>query len=262
MRAVLANGLTLHVQEDGDPAGAPVLFANSLGTDLRLWDRLLPHLPKGLRLIRYDKRGHGLSSCPDGPYSMDDLTDDAAALIEGLALGPVIFVGLSIGGMIGQNLAARRPDLIRALVLSNTAARMGEPEAWAARIAAIRAEGLASLEDAILDRWFGPAFRATPEAALWGAMLTRTPAAGYMGCCEAIAAADLHEQTRALRLPVLAIAGGHDGASPPAQVAATAALIPGARCHVIAEAGHLPCLETPAEFAALLTPFLKEHAHV
>lgn len=262
MRAVLANGLTLHVQEDGDPGGAPVLFANSLGTDLRLWDRLLPHLPRGLRLIRYDKRGHGLSSCPDGPYTMDDLTADAAALIEELALGPVIFVGLSIGGMIGQNLAARRPDLIRALVVSNTAARMGEPEVWATRIAAIRAEGLASLESAILDRWFGPAFRATPEAALWGAMLTRTPAAGYLGCCAAISTADLRDQNRALRLPVLAIAGAQDGASPPEQVAASAALIPGAHCHVIEHAGHLPCIETPAEFAAILSPFLKEHAYV
>lgn len=261
MRAVVANGITLHVREDGSPKGTPVVFANSLGTDLRLWDALIPHLPKGLRLIRYDTRGHGLSDCPDGPYTLDDLTADAAALIERLELGPVIFVGLSIGGMIGQTLAAQRPDLVRALVLSNSAARMGDPSIWSARIAAIRANGLGALQEAILDRWFGPAYRSAPDAALWGAMLSRTPEEGYIACCAAIAAADLTEQTRALRLPTMAIAGGHDGASPANQVAATAALIQGARCHVIQSAGHLPCVECPAEYAAILAPFLKEHAH-
>lgn len=261
MRAVNANGVTLHVHESGAPAGPSVVFANSLGTDLRLWDDLIPLLPEGLRLIRYDMRGHGLSSCPAGPYSLEDLTADAEALIDALGCGPVIFVGLSIGGMVGQSLAARRPDLVRALVLSNTAAKMGDAAAWNDRIAVITANGLASMEAAILDRWFGPRFRATEEAALWGAMLTGTPQAGYLGCCAAIAGADLTEATRSLRLPTLAIAGSHDGASPPDLVAATAALIPDARCQVIAGAGHLPCVEDPAAYAAILNPFLKEHAN-
>lgn len=261
MRAIDTNGVTLHVQEAGDPNGAPVVFANSLGTDLRLWDALIPHLPDGLRLIRFDKRGHGLSTCPVGPYSMDDLATDAEGLIDALDLGPVTFVGLSIGGMIGQNLASRRPDLIRALVLSNTAAKMGDPTSWNTRMAAIRKHGLPSMEDAILDRWFGPRFRATLEAKLWGAMLSRTPQAGYLGCCAAIANADLTATTHALRLPVLAIAGSNDGASPPDLVAATAGLIPGAQFQVIEGAGHLPCIESPAAYAAILNPFLKEHAY-
>ena len=261
MRAIVANGVTLHVNECGDPDGAPVLFANSLGTDLRLWDALIPLLPKGLRLIRYDKRGHGLSDCPEGPYAMDDLTSDAEALIAALDLGPVTFVGLSIGGMIGQSLASHCPDLVRALVLSNTAARMGDPASWNARIAAISANGLTSLEAAILDRWFGPRFRASTEATLWGAMLSRTPQAGYLGCCAAIAGADLTETTANLRVPTLAIAGSDDGASPPGLVAATAALIPDAAFHVIAGAGHLPCLEDPTTYAAILNPFLKEYAY-
>lgn len=262
MRALDVNGVTLHVQEAGDPAGAPVIFANSLGTDLRLWDDLIPLLPNGLRLIRFDKRGHGLSGCPDGPYSMDDLTTDTEALIEALELGPVTFVGLSIGGMIGQNLASRRPDLVRALVLSNTAAKMGDPATWEDRIAAISANGLKSMEAAILDRWFGPRFRTSPAADLWGAMFSRTPQAGYLGCCAAIAAADLTSTTSALRLPTLAIAGSHDGASPPELVAATAALTPKSIFHVIKGAGHLPCVEDPAAFAAVLNPFLMEHAYV
>ena len=261
MQAMSANGVTLHVREDGDPAGAPVIFANSLGTDQRLWDAVLPLLPKNLRLIRYDKRGHGLSQCPGGPCSIDDLTADVASLIDQLGLGRVTFVGLSIGGMIGQSLAATRPDLVRALVLSNSAAKMGDPAAWADRIASIQTNGLSAIKDAVLDRWFGPAFRNTPEASLWGALLARTPAAGYIGCCQAIAAADLTAQTATLRLPTLAIAGSHDGASPPDLVAATAALIQGAQVHTIDGAGHLPCVEDPAAFAAILNPFLKEHAN-
>jgi len=261
MRAVRANGVWLHVAERG-PVGAPaVLFANSLGTDLRLWDGLLPLLPEGLRYVRYDKRGHGLSDAPPGPWSIADLADDAAALIEVLGLGPVVFVGLSIGGMIGQHLAAARPDLVRALVLSNTAARMGTPDMWSARIESIRAHGLAHLEHAILDRWFGPSFRHSPEARLWGAMLTRTSRNGYISCCEAIASADLRERTAGLRLPALAIAGEFDGALSPDLVAATARLLPGAQYHVIPGAGHLPCVETPHALACLLGPFLRSHTH-
>lgn len=262
MRALAANGITLHLAETGDARGPAVVFANSLGTDLRLWDALLPLLPPGLRVIRFDLRGHGLSDCPDGPYGMEDLTADAAGLIDALSCGPVVLVGLSIGGMIGQMLAATRPDLVRALVLSNTAPRMGTPEMWAARSAAIRAGGLAAMQDAILDRWFGPAFRHRPEARLWGAMLTRTPVAGYLGCCAAIARADLTAATAALRLPTLVIGGAEDGASPPETVRAMAAAIPGATCHIIPGAGHLPCVEDPAAYAAVLGPFLKEHANV
>mgnify|MGYP001828996126 FL=1 len=259
MRALAANGVCLHVREDGDPMGQPVFFANSLGTDLRLWDALIPRLHEGLRLIRYDKRGHGLSECPPAPYSMDDLVADAEGVIEALDLAPVIFVGLSIGGMIGQRLAAKRPDLVKALVLSNTAARMGEPAMWHDRMTSVQQGGVASLETAILDRWFGASFRRSEEARLWGAMLSRTPAEGYLGCCAAIAESDLTDETATLRLPTLAIAGCHDGASPPDLVRATAALIPGVDMQVIEGAGHLPCVETPAAYGDLLNRFLKDH---
>jgi len=262
MRSLVSNGVTLHIREDGDPDGQPVMFANSLGTDLRLWDALIPHLPGGLRFVRYDKRGHGLSDCPCGPYNMDDLVADAEGVIETLGLGPVTFVGLSIGGMIGQHLAAQRPDLVKALALSNTAARMGEPAMWQDRMAAIRKDGIASLEAAILDRWFGPEFRPSEEARLWGAMLSRTPVEGYLGCCAAIAETDLTGETAKLRIPTLAIAGSHDGASPPDLVQATAALIPGADFQVIAGAGHLPCVEAPVAYGEILSKFLKDHVDV
>lgn len=256
-----ANGVALHVREDGDAGGAPVVFANSLGTDMRLWDEVVPLLPEGLRILRFDMRGHGLSACPAGPYTMDDLTSDTLAMMDVLGLGRVTFVGLSIGGMVGQDLAATAPDRVRALVLSNTAARMGTPAMWQTRIEAIEAEGLPAMEDAILDRWFGPAFRHTDAARLWGAMLSRTPQAGYLGCCAAIAGADLTQGTAGLRCPTLAIAGRDDRANPLDVVANTAALIPNAEFHVIEGAGHLPCVEDPRAFADILTPFLKEHAY-
>lgn len=246
----------MHCRVDGH--GPAVVFANSLGTDLRLWDAVLPLLP-GIRAIRFDKRGHGLSSL--GPQEgIDGFADDAAALIEAVAGGPVVFVGLSIGGMIGQALAARRPDLVRALVLSNTAARMGTAESWNARIATVRAGGIAAIGDAVMDRWFAPAFRATPALDLWRNMLVRTDADGYCAACAAIAGADLTAAAARLDLPVLAIAGDQDGASPPELVQGTADLIPGARFHIIPGAGHLPCVETPAAWAALVAPFVKEHA--
>lgn len=262
MRVAELNGTRLHWREDGDPDGAPVVFANSLGTDLRLWDAILPLLPEGLRFIRYDKRGHGLSDCPPGPYSIDMLAEDAGALIDMLDLRDPVFVGLSIGGMIGQCLAAKRPGLLRALVLSNTAAQMGTPEMWEQRMEAIRQGGIAAVAGPVLERWFAPDFRARPEAALWGNMLERTPKDGYLACCAAIAAGDLREGDKGLDLPVLAIAGELDGASPPDVVGATAALIPGARFEIIKGAGHLPCAETPEEHAALIGDFLKETGHV
>ena len=183
MRMVEANGIALHVREDGDPDGKPVVFSNSLGTDLRLWDAILPLLPKGLRIIRYDKRGHGLSDCPDGPYTLEDLVADAEALLEALGIRDCVFVGLSVGGLIGQELARNRPDLIRAAVLSNTALRMGTPDMWLDRMAAIRVGGLESIAEAIMDRWFGAGFRQRPEVALWKNMLTSIPQEGYLGCC-------------------------------------------------------------------------------
>ena len=163
----------------------------------------------------------------------------------------------------GRALAARRPDLLSALVLSNTAAAMGTPEAWQARIAAIRAGGIEAIADAVMERWFPPrGFRATPELALWRNMLTRTPPEGYIGCCAAIAGADLRATTAGLTLPTLAIAGAEDGASPPDLVADTARLISGARLATLPDTGHLPCVEAPAAYAAILSDFLKETAHV
>lgn len=260
MQTISTSGITLHIRDEGPRDGRAVLFANSLGTDLRVWDALLPLLPAGLRIVRYDKRGHGLSDATPAPYAMDRLVADAEAVCGGLGLRDVTFVGLSIGGLIGQGLAARRPDLVRALVLMDTAAKIGTAQMWQDRIDAITAGGVEALADPILERWFTPAFRAAnPGFALWRNMLTRTSVPGYTGCCAAIAGADLTDSTRALRLPVLAMAGDADGSTPPDLVRATADLC-GADFHVIPDAGHIPCVEQPQATARLLADFLERTA--
>ena len=260
MQAIKANDITLHVRDEGPRDGRVVVFGNSLGSDLRVWDTLLPLLPGGLRTVRFDKRGHGLSDATPAPYHMDLLVSDAEAVCERLGLRHATFVGLSIGGLIGQGLAARRPDLVGALVLMDTAVKIGTAEMWQSRIDTVRAHGIEALAGPILERWFTPRFRAAePQLALWRNMLVRTTVDGYAGCCAAIAGADLTATTRALTLPVMAMAGEQDGATPPDLVRATAELCE-APFHLIAGAGHIPCVEQPVATARLISDFLERTA--
>ncbi len=252
----------LHYRIDGDPDGAPIVFANSLGTDLRVWDAVVARLPRGLRIIRYDKRGHGLSSCPPGPYSMGALVRDAERLLDQLEVRDALFVGLSVGGMIGQGLAVKRLDMVRALVLSNTAAKIGTPEMWQQRIAAVREQGIEALADSVMERWFARDFRAKPDLQLWRNMLVQQSCEGYAGCCAAIAGTDFYTPTSGLRLPCLGIAGSEDGSTPADLVRETVDLIPGSQFHLIRRAGHIPCVEQPDEYADRLSAFLKETGHI
>ena len=261
MQTVLFDQMMVHFRDEGPRDGRVVMFGNSLGTDLRVWDVLLPLLPEGLRIVRFDKPGHGLSDCPEAPYAMDELVRDAENLAEHLGLKDITFVGLSIGGLIGQGFAAKRPDLVKALVLMDTAAQIGTDEMWNTRVNAVRKGGIESLADPILERWFAPTYRngQPSQMAAWRNMLCRTPAEGYIGCCQAIAAADLTESTRALTLPVMAMAGDQDGSTPPPLVQATAELC-GAAFHIIEDAGHLPCVEQPEVVAKLINEFLEATA--
>ena len=252
----------LHYRVDGDPDGAPIVFANSLGTDLRVWDAVVGRLPAGLRIIRYDKRGHGLSSCPPAPYSMGALVRDAERLLDHLQVRDCMLVGLSIGGMIAQGLAVKRLDQIRALVLSNTAAKIGTAEMWKERVQTVQSDGIEALADAVMERWFARGFRATPELQLWRNMLVQQSRDGYAGCCAAIAGTDFYTPTSGLRLPCLGIAGSEDGSTPPDLVRETVDLIPGSQFHLIRRAGHIPCVEQPDEYAARLTAFLRETGHI
>ena len=253
--------IVVHHGQSG-PAEAPLLvLVNSLGTDLRVWDALLPRLGDRFRLLRYDKRGHGLSDVTPGPYAMQQLAGDLARLLDAQGERAALICGLSIGGMIAQALAAARPDLVRGLVLMDTAHKIGTPEMWGERIAAIRAGGIASIADAILVRWFSPAFHQERQAELagWRNMLTRTPLEGYVACCAAIRDADLTEAARGIAVPTLCMVGDHDGSTPPEVVAELAGLVPGAKLATIAGAGHLPCVEQPDATGAAMSSFLAEN---
>ncbi|GGL51358.1 3-oxoadipate enol-lactonase [Wenxinia marina] len=253
------EGVTLYSRADGaeDPAAPTLVFANSLGTDLTLWDQLLPLLPRGLRFIRWDKRGHGQSDVPPAPYHMGTLVTDAAAVCDAWDVRDGVFVGLSIGGLIAQGLAVKRPDVMRAVVLSNTGAKIGTPQLWDDRIAAIRKGGLEAMADGVMERWFSRPFRESPQVRPWRDLLVSTPVEGYLGCCAAISGTDFWSTTASLRLPALGIAGSEDGATPPDLVRETVDLIPGSRFELIRGAGHLPCVEAPEEYARILTDFLR-----
>lgn len=257
-----ANGIGLHIVDEGPSEGPAVVFGNSLGCDLRIWEAVLPHLPAGLRLIRYDSRGHGLSDCPPGPYSMGTLVRDAEALLDALEVRDAVFVGLSLGGMVAQGLAVKRLDLLRGIVLSHTAAKIGTPEQWQERIDTVRAGGPAALTGTLMARWFTRGFRDSAEARLVRNMVAHQPAEGYAASCAAISGTDFYTPTSGLRLPCLGIAGSEDGATPPDLVRETVALIPGARFELMRRAGHLAPVEQPEAYAALLTRFLRDIGHV
>lgn len=256
------NGLRVHYTDQGDPDGPAIVFANSLGTDLRLWDQVLPLLPAGLRIIRYDKRGHGLTDATPGPYKMGTLVADLESLLVHLKVRDCLLVGLSIGGMIAQGLAVKRMDLVRAIVLSNTGAKIGTSEMWDERIAAVRAGGIEALADAIMQRWFSAPFRQTEAFHAWRNMLVRQTLDGYAGCSAAISGTDFYTPTSGLRLPALGIAGSEDGSTPPDLVRETIDLIPGSKFALIRGAGHLPCVENPEEYAGILNGFIKDTGHV
>lgn len=263
MHFMAVNGLSLHVSDDGAEGneGKPVLvFSNSLGTDFRIWDAVVARLGGRFRVVRYDKRGHGLSDIGKSPYVMADHVGDLAALLDSLGIGEAIVCGLSVGGLIAQGLYASRPELVRGLILCDTAHKIGNDELWNGRIAAVEKDGIESIAEGILERWFTRDLRHNDTIALagWRNMLTRTPAAGYAGTSAAIRDTDFTEEAKRISVPTLCVVGEEDGATPPALMQETTALVPGARLEVIAGAGHLPCIEKPEVVAELILGFTRE----
>jgi 3-oxoadipate enol-lactonase len=260
MAFVRVNGILLHHQVLG-PSGGPVLvFINSLGSDLRIWQEVAPAFTEQFRVVLYDKRGHGLSDAPPAPYSIDNHTNDLLALLDRLGIGKASLVGLSVGGMIAQRMAIRASDRVQSMALCCTAAKIGTPELWADRIGAVVAGGIEPIADNVLQRWFTPLFRETraDDLAGWRNMLVRQPAHGYAGTCAAIRDADLRPDAGRITVPTLCVAGDQDGSTPPEVVKETADLIPSARFALIEGAGHIPCVEKPAELSGLIEKHLQE----
>lgn len=258
MRMIRSNDIWLHMQEDGAAKAPPLLLINSLGTDLRMWDEVVAGLARDFRVIRFDKPGHGLSEAAPRPYRIEMLEAHALAVLAACGVEKADVLGLSIGGQIALSLALNHPERVRRLVLSNTAARIGSAAMWQDRIAALQQGGIAPMADAVLERWFSAPWRAAHPDALagWRVMLSRCDLTGYLGCCEALSTTDLSARCGELHMPVQVIAGGADGATPPDLVQGTADLIPQAALSCIQGVGHLPCVEDPEAYLAILRNFL------
>lgn len=260
---IRANGIVLHTRLLGAGDGSALVFSNSLGSDFRIWEEVAARLAGRYRILLYDKRGHGLSDAPPGPYTIDDHADDLLALLDHFNIASAAIVGLSVGGMVAQRLAVRAPGRVAAMVLCGTAARIGTPESWANRIGAVERGGIASVAESILELWFTADFRQrrANEFAGWRNMLVRMPADGYVATCATVRDTDLRADAARIATPVLCVAGDQDGSTPPDLVRATSRLIPGSRFALIKDAGHIPCVEQPEVLANLVREHLEGSSH-
>lgn len=251
------DGVDIAYRFDG-PSDAPVLlFSNSLGTSLAMWDAQAAALASKFRVLRYDTRGHGASSVPPGPYNIAQLGGDVCHLLDHLGIFRAHVCGLSMGGITAMWLALHHADRIDRLILANTAAYIGPPDNWTTRAAAVVRDGVAPLAPAVVARWLTPAYAAAHPAqvAMLETMLGATPPAGYAANCIAVRDNDLRAAVSAISAPTLVISGTGDLPTPPADGQFLAAQIAGAR-YAELPAAHLSNQECPAAFTRLLEDFL------
>jgi 3-oxoadipate enol-lactonase len=258
MTALDTENVRLYYQLSG-PEDAPVLlFSNSLGTDLTMWDPQALALAHDFRILRYDGRGQGQSTATPGPYSVAQLAEDVISLLSTLNLSRVHFCGLSMGGMVGMALAMRAPALLEKLVLCNTGPKIGTPETWDARIRAVRTGGMAAVVESVLERWFTRGFRAASPRAVdcTRQMLLRSPVEGYVACCAAVRDMDARETIANIRVPTLIISGAQDPVTPPQDGRYMEQNIPGSLCKQL-PAAHLSNIEAAEAFTTEVSRFLR-----
>jgi 3-oxoadipate enol-lactonase len=253
-----ANGIEINYEVEGD--GPVVLFSHALGTNLHLWDEQARHLRDRYRVVRYDTRGHGQTSAPDGAYTLDQLADDVHGLLDGLAIPQVHYVGLSMGGMVGQTFALKYPAMVSSLALCDTTSRYpADAQAvWADRIRIVRGQGMGPIAEANLGRWFTAPFRARQAALMervrgW---VNATPPAGFIGCCHALPRINVTDRLGALTCPALVIVGEEDPGTPVDMAREIHAALPQAELAILRSASHLSNLERPEEFNRVLAGFI------
>ena len=242
------------------PEDAPVLvLSNSLGTSLEMWEAQASTLRGRYRLLRYDTRGHGRSPAPPGPYAIGDLGRDVISLLDKLGIGRASFCGLSVGGMTGMWLAAEAPERVDRLVLVCTSALLGPKTVWDERIETATGRGMGALVDAVIERWFTPAFRLeNPD--IVGRMartLRETAPEGYAGCCAAIRDMDLRDRLPSIVAPTLVVSAAQDPATPPEHGKLIHDAIPGARLEMVANASHIANVERPEKITQLILTHLE-----
>lgn len=248
----------LFYQWDG-PENAPVVvFSNSLGTSHRMWDPQLDAFTRHFRVLRYDGRGHGQSTATPGPYTIEQLAGDVLQLLDALKLDRVYFCGLSMGGLIGMHLGIAHASRLHKIVLCNTAAKIGTPDVWNARITAVQTGGMKAVAGAVIDRWLTAGFRAAHpgETSQVLSLLEACDPAGYAATCGAVRDADFRQKLAAVQLPTQVVAGTHDPATPAADGRSLSEQIRGAK-YTELPAAHLSNIEAREDFNREVLAFLK-----
>jgi 3-oxoadipate enol-lactonase len=258
MPMIDADGCPLYVETEGNEGAPALMLSNSLGTNLRMWDDQAGEWAKHFRLVRYDRRGHGNSGVPNGPYSMERLGKDVLAILDALKIKKTSWCGLSMGGMVGQWLGANAPDRVEKLVLSNTNSYYADKAPWIDRIKFVQEKGLEALVDANMQRWFTDGFRqrAPQVIARMKQMFVATKIPGYVGCCEAIRDMDFRDSNPRITAPTLVIVGAQDPATPPSAGEIIQKAIKGAKL-VSLDAAHISNMEQPKQYAETVLNFLR-----
>jgi 3-oxoadipate enol-lactonase len=250
------NGIEINYEITGKEGAPWLVLSHSLACSVRMWDPTVEAFKGSFRILNYDMRGHGATSAPKVPYTLDMLADDVLALLDSLKIEKAAYCGLSIGGMIGQTLALRGKGPFTKMVLADTT-HMQPPEAlkqWEDRIKVAEAKGMAGLLDSTMERWFTAPFRSSPPAKKIAELILATPVAGYVGCARAIMGLNTTARLKDIKLPVLAITGNEDGAAPGTKYIGEH--VPGAKFVGIPHAAHIANVEQAEAFNRALRDFL------
>ena len=249
-------GIRTYYELSGKEGDDVLMLGNSLGSNLHMWDKVLPCFEHNYRVFRFDMRGHGRSSIPPEPWSLENLGHDVLHLLDSLGIGRVVFCGLSLGGMVAMWLGIHAPQRVRRLVLANTGARIGTREMWDERIAMAKRSGMAPLAEIALTRWFTDVYRKqhADEMEIMRRMIAVTDPAGYAACCGVLRDADLRSEIPDISSPCLVIAGSHDPATPPSDGKAIHRVLRNSR-YVELEASHLSAWEGAENFATEVITF-------
>jgi 3-oxoadipate enol-lactonase len=260
MPMIDADGCLLNVTVEGRDGGPTLMLSNSLGCTLQMWEPQMRALTQVFRVIRYDRRGHGKSSVPPGPYSVERFGRDVLAILDDLNIEKTHWCGLSMGGMVGQWLGAHAPERLGKIVLANTSSHYPDPTIWETRIKAVKDGGLSSIADTVIGSWLTQDFRerAPDVAQKMKAMLMATPVEGYLASCEALASLDLRNDLPDIKNPTLVIAGRFDKSTPIAMAEAIRSKISGANMTIV-DAAHISNVEAPLAFNDAVLGFLTQH---
>jgi len=259
---ILANGIQINYELTGQPGAPVVMLSHSLASSMVMWNPQLQSLEAHFKVLRYDMRGHGASGAPDGAYTLELLAEDAVALLDALGIDSVHFVGLSIGGMIGQGLGLQYADRLKSLTLCDTSAIMPDEAqpVLRERIAAVRDNGMADQVEGTLERWFTPQYlqENPPEVQLIRQQIAATPLPGYLGCSEALAGLNYLERLSEIKLPTLIMVGEEDPGTPVAASEAIHERIAGSELVILPSARHLSNIEQSEAFNETLMDFLSK----